>query len=166
MAKRLLAAWAILASGLMVGRAAIATDLSVSSPPAAAVQAAQSDGSAPATQPVQPGTGQSGQAALQPPAPPQSGQTPPAQTPPARLIKKRGEAHATERTHPHPLDERCKPLKDELEAALQKPGNAHRLFQARLAHNAGNRLCSEGHPDRGIAELQRGLSYLQENPHP
>ena len=153
MAKRLLTAWAILAGGLMTGQAAIATDLSVSPPPAAAVQAAQPDGSAPATQPVQPGTGQSGQA-------------PPAQTPPARLIKKRGEAHATERTHPHPLDERCKPLEDDLEAALQKPGNAHRLFQARLAHNAGNRLCRDGHPERGIAELQRGLSYLQENPHP
>ncbi|HTJ63356.1 MAG TPA: hypothetical protein VL899_06060 [Alphaproteobacteria bacterium] len=86
------------------------------------------------------------------------------QPPPARLIKPkapRGDAHPVERTR-HPLDERCKPLKDQLDLALQKPGNQHRLFQARLAHNAGSRLCREGHADKGIAELQRGLSYLQE----
>jgi hypothetical protein len=90
--------------------------------------------------------------------------------PPARLIKPRATAHAE--THPtdhtirqHPLDDRCRPLKDQLEVALQKPGNQHRLFQARVAHNAGARLCREGHADKGIAEMQRGLSYLQETPH-
>ena len=89
------------------------------------------------------------------------------QPPPARLIKpktQRGDTRPAERTR-RPLDERCKPLKDQLDLALQKPGNQHRLFQARLAHNAGARLCREGHADKGIAELQRGLSYLQETPH-
>ena len=90
--------------------------------------------------------------------------------PPARLIKPRAtahvEAHPVDRTvHQHPLDDRCRPLKDELELALQKPGNQHRLFQARVANNAGTRLCRDGHPDKGIAEMQRGLSYLQETPH-
>lgn len=156
MAKRLLIAWAILAGGLIMGRAAIATDLPATSPSGAAVENGQTDTSASATQsPVQPG---SGQAVPQPQ---------PGQAPPARLIKRRGETHNTaERAHPHPLDERCGPLKEQLEEALQKPGNARRLFQARLAHNAGNRLCREGHPERGMAEFQRGLSYLQENPHP
>ncbi len=90
--------------------------------------------------------------------------------PPARLIKPRAPAHTE--THPtdhsvrqHPLDDRCRPLKDQLELALQKPGNQHRLFQARVAHNAGTRLCRDGHADKGIAEMQRGLSYLQETPH-
>jgi hypothetical protein len=86
--------------------------------------------------------------------------------PPARLIKRKSEPRPPERAHPRPLDERCRPPKDQLEAALQKPGNAHRLFQARLAYNAGNRLCRDGHAERGMAEFQRGLSYLQENPHP
>jgi len=63
------------------------------------------------------------------------------------------------------LDDRCKPLKEQLEGALQKPGNQHRLFQAKLAHNAGTRFCREGHPDRGIAEFQRGLSYLEDPSH-
>jgi len=90
--------------------------------------------------------------------------------PPARLIKPRAtthtETHPVEHTsHQHPLDDRCRPLKDQLELALQKPGNQHRLFQARVAHNAGSRLCREGHAEKGIAEMQRGLSYLQETSH-
>ncbi len=87
-----------------------------------------------------------------------------ASSPPARLIKPHPahpEAHPVERPH-HPLDERCKPLKDQLELALQKPGNQRRLFQAKVAHNAGTRFCREGHPDKGMAEFQRGLSYLQD----
>jgi hypothetical protein len=87
-----------------------------------------------------------------------------AASPPARLIKPhppRSDARPVERAH-HPVDERCKPLKEQLELALQKPGNQHRLFQARLAHNAGTRFCREGHPDKGMAEFQRGLSYLQD----
>ena len=90
-----------------------------------------------------------------------------ASSPPARLIKPhppRTETHPVERPH-HPVDERCKPLKDELELALQRPGNQHRLFQAKLAHNAGTRFCREGHADKGMAEFQRGLSYLQDVPH-
>ena len=102
-------------------------------------------------------------------APAQPSATPDPQSPPAaRLIKPRpghSEAHpAAERAH-HPVDDRCKPLKDELELGLQKPGNQHRLFQARLAHNAGTRFCREGHADKGIAEFQRGLSYLQDTSH-
>jgi hypothetical protein len=86
------------------------------------------------------------------------------------LIKPRATTHvethpADHSAHQHPLDDRCRPLKDQLELALQKPGNQHRLFQARVAHNAGTRLCREGHADKGIAEMQRGLSYLQETPH-
>jgi hypothetical protein len=91
-----------------------------------------------------------------------------ASTPPARLIKPHPahtEAHPAERPR-HPVDDRCKPLKDELELALQRPGNQHRLFQAKLAHNAGTRFCREGHADKGMAEFQRGLSYLQDaSPH-
>ena len=86
-------------------------------------------------------------------------------SPPARLIKPhppRGEPHPVERPR-HPVDDRCKPLKEQLELALQKAGNQRRLFQARLAHNAGTRFCREGHPDKGMAEFQRGLSYLQEH---
>lgn len=87
-------------------------------------------------------------------------------SPPARLIKPhppRNDAHPTERPR-RPVDDRCKPLKDQLELALQqKPGNQRRLFQARVAHNAGTRFCREGHPDKGMAEFQRGLSYLQDN---
>jgi hypothetical protein len=91
----------------------------------------------------------------------------PQSPPPARLIKPHPahtDAHPVERPH-HPVDDRCKPLKDELETALTKPGNQHRLFQAKLAHNAGTRFCREGHPDRGIAEFQRGLSYLEDTSH-
>lgn len=91
----------------------------------------------------------------------------PQSSPPARLIKPHPahtDAHPVERPH-HPVDDRCKPLKDELEVALQKPGNQHRVFQAKLAHNAGTRFCREGHPDRGMAEFQRGLSYLQDTSH-
>ena len=107
---------------------------------------------------------------VQPPATSdQPSTTPDSQPPPAaRLIKPRpnhAEAHpTTERAH-HPVDDRCKPLKDQLESALQKPGNQHRLFQAKLAHNAGTRFCREGHADKGIAEFQRGLSYLQDAAH-
>lgn len=88
-------------------------------------------------------------------------------SPPARLIKPhppRGDSHPVERPR-HPVDDRCKPLKDQLELALQKPGNQRRLFQAKVAHNAGTRFCREGHPDKGMAEFQRGLSYLQDTPH-
>jgi hypothetical protein len=90
-------------------------------------------------------------------------------SPPARLIKPHpphsethpADTHPAERTH-HPVDDRCKPLKDQLELALQKPGSQRRVFQAKLAHNAGTRFCREGHPDKGMAEFQRGLSYLQD----
>jgi hypothetical protein len=91
----------------------------------------------------------------------------PQSPPPARLIKPHPahtDAHPVERPH-RPVDDRCKPLKDELELALQKPANQHRVFQAKLAHNAGTRFCREGHPDRGMAEFQRGLSYLQDTSH-
>jgi hypothetical protein len=95
--------------------------------------------------------------------------TPDVQTPPvARLIKPRPghtDTHPVERIHPRPLDERCHPLKDQLELELQKTGNQRRLFQARLALNAGTRFCREGRADKGIAEFQRGLSYLQDVPH-
>ncbi len=87
--------------------------------------------------------------------------------PAARLIKPRPghiDAHPTERVR-RPLDDRCRPLKDQLELELQKNGNSRRQFQAKLAHNAGSRLCREGRADKGIAELQRGLSYLQDVPH-
>jgi hypothetical protein len=86
--------------------------------------------------------------------------------PPARLIKPRPghvDAHPAERVR-HPLDDRCRPLKDQLELELQKNGSQRRLFQAKLAHNAGTRLCREGRAEKGIAELQRGLSYLQDVP--
>ncbi len=95
------------------------------------------------------------------------GRPTPQSPPPARLIKPHPahtDAHPVERPH-HPVDDRCKPLKDQLELALQKPGNQHRLFQAKLAHNAGTRFCREGHPDKGIAEFQRGLSYLEDTSH-
>jgi len=88
-------------------------------------------------------------------------------SPPARLIKPhppRTDAHPVERPR-HPVDDRCKPLKDQLEVALQKAGNQRRLFQAKVAHNAGTRFCREGHADKGMAEFQRGLSYLQDTPH-
>jgi len=112
---------------------------------------------------TQPAAAQAAIAPAQPPA------TPDPQSPPAaRLIKPRpghSETHpAAERPH-HPVDDRCKPLKDQLELGLQKPGNQHRLFQARLAHNAGTRFCREGHADKGIAEFERGLSYLQDTSH-
>jgi hypothetical protein len=83
--------------------------------------------------------------------------------PPAQLIKPRSDQTHAAPAHAHlgPVDERCKPLKDQLEAALQKAPKDRRTFQARLAHNAGTRFCREGKPDRGLAELQRGLSYLQ-----
>ena len=101
-------------------------------------------------------------------AAPVRAQTPPDTPPPAaRLIKPRPghiESHSTERVR-HPLDDRCRPLKDQLELALQKNGNQRRLFQAKLAHNAGNRLCREGRAEKGIAEFERGLSYLQDVPH-
>ena len=95
------------------------------------------------------------------------GTTDGATSPPARLIKPhppRTDAHPVERPR-HPVDDRCKPLKEQLELALQKPGNQRRLFQAKVAHNAGTRFCREGHADKGMAEFQRGLSYLQDTPH-
>jgi len=95
------------------------------------------------------------------------GTTDGAASPPARLIKPhppRTDAHPVERPR-HPVDDRCKPLKDQLEVALQKAGNQRRLFQAKVAHNAGTRFCREGHADKGMAEFQRGLSYLQDTPH-
>jgi hypothetical protein len=88
-----------------------------------------------------------------------------AASPPARLIKPhppRTDARPSERAR-RPVDERCKPLKEQLELALQKPVNQRRLFQAKLAHNAGTRFCREGHADKGMAEFERGLSYLQGN---
>jgi hypothetical protein len=101
-------------------------------------------------------------------APPQAPTGSEQSTPPARLIRQHPahpDPHPVERAH-HPVDDRCKPLKDQLEAALTKPGNQHRLFQAKLAHNAGTRFCREGHPDKGMAEFQRGLSYLQDTTSP
>ncbi len=148
MAKRLLIFWAIVAGGF------------------ACAQAQAIDQTGPA------GAG-STQAPAGPLSPPGSGASPQAivpgaaaQNPPARLIKRRSDQRPAERPHAHPLDERCKAPREELEAALQKPGNAHRLFQARLALNAGSRLCRDGHAERGMAEFQRGLSYIQENAHP
>ena len=91
------------------------------------------------------------------------------QTPPAaRLIKPRPghvDVHPAERNQKRPLDDRCRPLKEQLELELQKNGSHRRLFQARVAHNAGTRFCREGHAEKGIAEFQRGLSYLQDVPH-
>ncbi|MDB5393670.1 MAG: hypothetical protein JWM91_1176 [Rhodospirillales bacterium] len=99
-------------------------------------------------------------------APAKAQTTPDVPPPAARLIKPhpgRVEARPAERIH-HPLDDRCRPLKERLEFELQKNGNQRRLFQARLAHNAGTRLCREGHAETGISELQRGLSFLQDVP--
>jgi hypothetical protein len=90
--------------------------------------------------------------------------TPEPQLPSARLIKPRSgqaEPHPIERAR-HPLDERCRAAKDQLEAVLQNNAGHRRIFQARLAHNAGVRLCREGSAEKGILELRRGLSYLQD----
>jgi len=155
MARRLLIIWAIVA-GAVGGAQALAADA-----PGTAAQGA--------AQPAQSGGGAETPGSAAPPtSQPQSSSTTtvPPQVPPARLIKHKGEAKPPARAHPRPLDERCRAPKDQLDAVLQKPGNAHRLFQAKLAYNAGNRLCREGHVDRGMAEFQRGLSYLQENSHP
>jgi hypothetical protein len=88
--------------------------------------------------------------------------------PVCRLIRPRPghvEPRAVERPRPRPpLDDRCRPLKELLEMELQRSGSARGAFQARVAHNAGSRLCREGHPEKGIAEFQRGLSYLQGGP--
>jgi hypothetical protein len=162
MAKRLLTAWAIFAGGFII----VGGDLIAAAPQTGpAIMPTPGDNGPAAPHP-------SGHPSSMPVAPPAngqpSGQSPsnqsPSNQPTARLIKPRGDTHAADRPRPRPLDERCRPLKDQLEAALQKPGDAHRVFQARLAHNAGNRLCREGHADRGMAEFQRGLSYFQENP--
>ncbi len=59
------------------------------------------------------------------------------------------------------LDETCRVLKDQLELELEKGGKARRLFQARLADNAGTRFCREGQIAHGLAEFRRGLSFLQ-----
>jgi hypothetical protein len=97
---------------------------------------------------------------------PAPAQTTPDAPPAARLIKPRpGQAipHPAERVH-RPVDDRCRPLKEQLEFEIQKNGSHRRLFQARVAHNAGTRLCREGRAEKGIAEFQRGLSYLQDVP--
>ena len=105
-------------------------------------------------------------------APAQSGGTDSAQTPPAAsLIKPRSgkaDPHSGERVRPKagPIDDRCKPLKNELESALQRQDNARRNFQARLAHNAGSRLCRVGQAEKGMAEFRKGLSYLEDRHHP
>ncbi len=166
MTRGLLIASTLLAAGLVVASQVMASsevspEVSVESPRTTGGQTLGDRVADDSTSPQAPATASPNGA-----APAANGPAPSAQTPPARLIKHRGEAHAAEHAHPRPLDDRCRPLNDELETALQKQGNAHRLFQARVAHNAGNRLCRDGHPDRGIAELERGLSYLQENPHP
>ncbi len=145
MAKLLLSVCAIVACGLLPVYAQTPVPVSPPSSPTPVVIPAATPGAASA---------------------PSDGPAPP----PARLIRPRAtshsEAHPAEHTvHQHPLDDRCRPLKDQLELALQKPGNQHRLFQARVAHNAGTRLCREGHADKGIAEMERGLSYLQETSH-
>jgi hypothetical protein len=85
--------------------------------------------------------------------------------PPARLIRPKADQSHPPHAHLGPLDDRCRPLKDELEAALARSGKNSRAFQARLAHNAGTRLCREGRSDKGLAELERGLSYLQDEQH-
>jgi hypothetical protein len=91
---------------------------------------------------------------------------PDVQPPNARLIKPHSDQPELRPIEPihRPLDERCRSLNDELELQLQKSGIQRRLFQARLAHNAGTRLCREGRAEKGIAELQRGLSYFQDVP--
>ena len=97
-----------------------------------------------------------------------SAQTTPDSPPPAaRLIKPRpGQAAPHDAEHVHrPVDDRCRPLKEQLEFEIQKNASHRRLFQARVAHNAGTRLCREGHSEKGIAEFQRGLSYLQDVAH-
>jgi hypothetical protein len=142
MAKQLLIVCALLLIG---GAAAQAQNTRTPGTQAPAMQAASSQGT-----PVQP-----------------PGTIDGASPPPARLIKPhppRGDSHPVERPR-HPVDDRCKPMKDQLELELQKPGNQRRLFQAKLAHNAGTRFCREGHPDKGMAEFQRGLSYLQDTSH-
>lgn len=102
----------------------------------------------------------------------QSGGADPSQNlPPARLIKPRSgktEPHQIERLRSRagPVDERCKALKQELETELQEHGNVHKTFQARLAHNAGTRLCREGQAEKGMAEFRKGLSYLEEKHYP
>lgn len=90
------------------------------------------------------------------------------QNPPARLIRPRAEPRPAERIRPRlePVDERCRLLKEQLEGALLRSPNSHRVFQARLAHNAGTRLCREGQVERGMAEFQKGLSYFPEYHHP
>ena len=93
------------------------------------------------------------------------GDSPPT-SPSARLIKPKTKAdsHNSEKSHQYagPIDDQCKPLKQQLETALQKPGSTHKLFQARLAHNAGTRLCQDGQAEKGMAEFRKGLSYLEE----
>ncbi len=93
-------------------------------------------------------------------------ESPSAGEPPAQLIRPKVDQPRPAHPHLGPVDDRCKPLKDQLEAALQKSVKSSRSFQARVAHNAGTRFCREGRADRGLAELQRGLSYLQAEPRP
>jgi hypothetical protein len=104
---------------------------------------------------------QSPAASTNPPLPP----APPA----ARLIKPRkGELRPTERPRPRlgPIDDRCKPLKLQLDGELTHSSNAHRAFQARVARNAGTRLCRDGQVEKGMAEFRKGLSYLEETHQP
>ena len=89
----------------------------------------------------------------------------PAPVPPARLIKPRQKLEARPFVR-RPVDERCRALKQELEGELVRLGNTRKTFQARLAHNAGTRLCRDGQVEKGMAEFRKGLSYLDEIQHP
>jgi len=89
--------------------------------------------------------------------------------PAARLIKPRkGDLRPVERPRPRlgPIDERCRPLKQQLDGELTHSNNPHRAFQARLARNAGTRLCRDGQVEKGMAEFRKGLSYLEETHQP
>ena len=112
-------------------------------------------------------------------APPAAAQTAPAvvpapteavPVPPARLIKPRQKVEPQKlEAKPavrRPVDERCRALKQELEGELVRLGNTRKTFQARLAHNAGTRLCRDGQVEKGMAEFRKGLSYLDEIQHP
>ena len=117
---------------------------------------------------------QSGDPVAIPPTVPAPSAAPTQASPPAppaaRLIKPRqyrGELRTGERIRPRPpVDDRCRALKQELEGELARPGNPRRTFQARLAHNAGTRLCRDGQVEKGMAEFRKGLSYLEETHHP
>ena len=83
--------------------------------------------------------------------------------PSAQLIKPHSKSTRTvAAVHPPagPVDERCKPLKQELESTLKQHGRSRKGFQAQLAHNAGTRLCRVGQAEKGMAEFRKGLSYF------